>query len=34
MLASINPPNQWAELVKKSGALPLDLPSSMTDRED
>jgi hypothetical protein len=34
MLASGNPPNQWAELVRKSGALPRDLRSSMTDRED
>jgi toxin YhaV len=34
MLASGNPPNQWAELVGKSGALPRDLLSSTTDRED
>jgi toxin YhaV len=34
MLASGNPPNQWAELVKRSGALPRELRSSMTDRKD
>jgi toxin YhaV len=29
-LASDNPPNQWADLVKSSGALPGELLSSMT----